>query len=109
LVPIPQFSALADPVRVRVLELLQDRPKAVHELAAAFDITRPAISRHLRVLKEAGLVREEKQGRENFYALESHELLTVNRWLTRFWSAHMTRLQRRRRARPAVGDLFALE
>jgi len=109
LVPISQFSALADPVRVRVLELLRDRPKAVHELAAAFDITRPAISRHLRVLKEAGLVREEKHGRENFYAIESQELLTVNRWLTRFWSDHMNRLQGRRRPRPAVGDLFALE
>ena len=50
------FSALADPTRCRVVEMLHERSRPVHELAAAFDISRPAISRHLKVLKDAGLV-----------------------------------------------------
>ena len=68
------FSALADPTRLRVLEMLHERSRPVHELAAAFDISRPAISRHLRVLKEAGLVREVKKGRENVYSLQAQKL-----------------------------------
>ena len=67
---VDQFAALGDATRARVLELLSEKSRPVHELAAAFDISRPAISRHLRVLKEAGLVKEEKQGRENLYALQ---------------------------------------
>lgn len=92
-----------------MLEMLHEKPYPVHELAAAFDISRPAISRHLKVLKDAGLVREEKQGRENIYALESSKLVSVDRWITRLWGAHMTRLQRRSRGRAAIGDLFAAE
>lgn len=75
------YSALADPTRLRVLELLHDKPRPVHELAGAFDISRPAISRHLRVLKEAGLVQEVKQGRENLYSFQRHELKAGIAWL----------------------------
>lgn len=75
------YSALADPTRLRVLELLHDKARPVHELAAAFDISRPAISRHLRVLKEAGLVQEVKQGRENLYSLQRDELKPGIAWL----------------------------
>ncbi len=75
------YSALADPTRLRVLELLHDRARPVHELAAAFDISRPAISRHLRVLKEAGLVQEVKQGRENLYSFQRDELKSGIAWL----------------------------
>ena len=75
------FSALADPTRLRVLELLHDKPRPVHELAGAFDISRPAISRHLRVLREAGLVKEVKQGRENLYSFQRDELKTGIGWL----------------------------
>jgi len=107
--PSIQFAALADDTRCALVDLLRERPRPVHELAAAFPISRPAISRHLKVLKDAGLVREEKLGRENIYALESSKLISVDRWITRLWGAHMTRLQRRSRGRAAVGDLFALE
>lgn len=55
----------------------------VHELAAAFSISRPAISRHLRVLKEAGLVKEIKRGRENIYSLQRQKLAPLGRWLER--------------------------
>jgi len=75
------YSALADPTRLRVLEMLHAGAKPVHQLAAAFDISRPAISRHLRVLKEAGLVKEEKQGRENLYAFQSATLKPAMAWL----------------------------
>lgn len=75
------YSALADPTRLRVLELLHDKARPVHELAAAFDISRPAISRHLRVLKEAGLVQEVKQGRENLYSFQRDELKPGIAWL----------------------------
>ncbi|MDR3472758.1 MAG: metalloregulator ArsR/SmtB family transcription factor [Devosia sp.] len=110
--PVPQFSALADATRCRVLELLRERPRPVHDLAEAFDISRPAISRHLKVLKDAGLVREEKRGRENVYALDATELAAVNRWLTGFWTSPLATLKTK--AKPAAGalpiaDLFALD
>lgn len=76
-----QFAALADATRCRVIELLHEKPRPVHDLAAAFSISRPAISRHLRVLKEAGLVKEEKRGRENVYALQRHRLRPPSDWL----------------------------
>ncbi|HVW93450.1 MAG TPA: metalloregulator ArsR/SmtB family transcription factor [Devosia sp.] len=82
--PISQFAALADETRCRVLELLHERARPVHELAAHFAISRPAISRHLRVLKEAGLVREEKRGRENIYAMQPGVIEPATRWLQQF-------------------------
>jgi DNA-binding transcriptional ArsR family regulator len=85
--PVDQFAALADPTRCRVVELLSGKARPVHELAAAFDISRPAISRHLRVLKEAGLVKEEKRGRENVYALQRARLKPLQDWLDRHRAA----------------------
>lgn len=79
--PVDQFAALADATRCRVVEMLAEKARPVHELAAAFDISRPAISRHLRVLKEAGLVKEEKRGRENVYALQRKQLQPMQDWL----------------------------
>ena len=79
--PVDQFSALADPTRCKVIEMLHERPMPVHELTAAFDISRPAISRHLRVLKDARLVKEEKQGRENIYSLQRGKLKPMSTWL----------------------------
>ena len=77
------FSALADQTRCRVVEMLREEPLPVHELAAAFAISRPAISRHLRVLKEAGLVTESRRGRENVYALQRARLKPAMAWLDR--------------------------
>jgi len=85
-----QFAALADPTRCRVIELLHEHPRPVHELAAAFDISRPAISRHLRVLKDAELVQEEKQGRENVYSLQRQHLRPPADWLNRHWNMKPT-------------------
>ena len=79
--PVDQFAALADPTRLRVIELLSAKSRPVHELAAAFSISRPAISRHLKVLKDADLVKEEKRGRENVYALQRSRLKPPMDWL----------------------------
>lgn len=79
--PIPVLNALADATRCRIIEILRKGPVPVHKLAAGFDISRPAISRHLRVLKEAGLIREEKSGRENHYTLQAKKLAPVRKWL----------------------------
>ncbi|SFV34717.1 DNA-binding transcriptional regulator, ArsR family [Devosia crocina] len=72
--PISLYSALADATRYRILEILRDGPKPVHVLTEGFSISRPAISRHLRVLKTAGLVAEVKKGRENLYAFKPAKL-----------------------------------
>ncbi|MBU1307689.1 MAG: metalloregulator ArsR/SmtB family transcription factor [Alphaproteobacteria bacterium] len=79
--PIKTLVALADPTRCRLIEILRDGAQPVHVLAAAFKISRPAISRHLRVLKQAGLISEKKFGRENRYALHANRLTPVQRWL----------------------------
>jgi len=81
------FSALADPTRCRVVEMLHERARPVHELAAEFDISRPAISRHLKVLKDAGLVVEEKSGRENLYSLQRAKLKPMQDWLEKHRTA----------------------
>lgn len=81
--PADQFFALADATRCRVVEMLSAKPMPVHELTAAFSISRPAISRHLRVLKQAQLVTEIKRGRENVYSLERDNLAPLLAWLGR--------------------------
>ena len=83
MLPSAQFAALADDTRCALVDLLRERPRPVHELAAAFAISRPAISRHLRVLKDAGLIAEERSGRENVYTLKRHRLRRLVTWLDR--------------------------
>lgn len=80
--PIAILVALADPTRCRIIELLRDGPQPVHVVSAAFDISRPAISRHLRVLKQAGLISEKKQGRENRYTLHVRRFAPIQSWLS---------------------------
>src|SRR5690349_23967605 len=91
--PAVQFAALADHTRCALVDLLRERPRPVHELAAAFSISRPAISRHLRVLKDAGLISEERDGRENVYSLKRHRLRLLSTWLEQHWSAKLSRLK----------------
>ena len=79
--PVDIYSALADATRCRIVELLASVAMPVHRLTEAFLISRPAISRHLRVLKQAGLVAEVKKGRENLYALRPAKLAKAAHWL----------------------------
>lgn len=82
--PTILYSALADTTRCRIIEILADGPIPVHRLADSFTISRPAISRHLRVLKEAGLVAEVKKGRENLYAFRARKLTKALGWIEAF-------------------------
>lgn len=91
--PASQFAALSDATRCQILILLDERPRPVHEIATAFAISRPAVSRHLRLLKKAGLVVEEKQGRENVYSLYRPSLRTLSGWLEPFWNDPSARLK----------------
>ena len=82
------FSALASPVRRSLLELLADSPQTVNELAARFDMRRPSVSEHLKVLKDAGLVSEHRAGRQRIYGIQAAPLRDVADWLhpfERFW------------------------
>ena len=85
--PVSLFVALADPTRCRIVELLRSGPQPVHLLAGSFAISRPAISRHLRVLKAAKLISERKTGRENLYALHRSRLKPAAKWLENMQAA----------------------
>lgn len=74
-------QALADPIRREILRMLRDQPLNAGAVAAAFSVTRPAISRHLRVLREAGLVRDEPVGRERAYTLTLDALADLEAYL----------------------------
>jgi DNA-binding transcriptional ArsR family regulator len=82
--PTDVFRAVADPTRRRVLELLRDGDRSVRELAAPFHVTQPAISQHLRVLREAGLVRSRRVGRRRVYRLNRAPLGRLQAWASRF-------------------------
>ena len=88
------FRALADPTRRQILESLRREPLPVHDLSARFAISRPAISRHLRVLKVASLVRARSTGRETYYALNQEPMTLVQHWLDQFWTARLSGLKR---------------
>lgn len=95
-VPDDVFGALANPVRRKLLELLRDGPQAVNELVGQFDLGRPAISEHLQVLRQSGLVREEPRGRQRFYHLEPTPLAEVDDWLHPFehyWRGNLRALR----------------
>ena len=78
------FQAIADPVRREIIDLLSQEPMTVQAIAEKFDISRPAISRHLRILKECGLVDLQPNGRENFYYIDPAQLVPAFMWLERY-------------------------
>jgi DNA-binding transcriptional ArsR family regulator len=78
------FSALASPVRRSLLTMLAERPQTVNELASRFDMRRPSVSEHLRVLRETGLVREQRAGRTRVYDVDAQPLHDVVEWLESF-------------------------
>lgn len=91
-VPSDVFSALANPVRREILTSLRDGPRAVNDLAGLFELSRPAVSEHLQVLRRARLVREEPRGQQRFYHLEPIPLAEVGEWLhpfERYWRERM--------------------
>ena len=79
------FDALGDPNRRAIVELLGARGRSVRELAEALPISRPAVSRHLRLLKDAGLVVEEPRGTRRIYRLHAEGVEAVERYLVQVW------------------------
>jgi DNA-binding transcriptional ArsR family regulator len=91
------FAALADPTRRKVVGLLGVRPRKAGELASAFPVSRPAVSKHLRVLREAGLVEAEKVGRAQVYRLRPGGIVQARDWMEktgRFWDSTLEAFRR---------------
>ena len=94
--PEATFHALADPTRRAVLDLLRQGSQPAGQIAAAFPISRPAISKHLRQLRKARLVAEFRRGRHRFYHLNAEPLKDVDLWLGQyrnFWQANLANLK----------------
>ncbi len=88
------FSAVADPRRRAILRMLRDQPLSVSEIAARFDITQQAISLHLKVLKDAGMVAVRSQGQRHIYAARPEGLTALREFLAEFWPEHLEQLKR---------------
>jgi DNA-binding transcriptional ArsR family regulator len=88
------FKAIADETRREILTMLLARPLAVHAIADRFAMSRPAVSKHLRVLGDAGLVHLRREGRENVYALDAAAFDQVAEWLNQFWRGRLSLLKR---------------
>ncbi len=87
---------LADPIRREIIELLAEGERSAGDLVADFTVSQPAISRHLRILREAGLVRVRAEGQRRIYRLDPAPLATLDEWLARyrhFWSARLDALE----------------
>src|SRR3954463_4057946 len=88
------IQALAEPRRREILELIRERELSAGEIASGFDVTRPAISQHLGVLKEAGLVTERRDGTRRFYRARPEGLKELREFLEGFWSYSLRHLKR---------------
>jgi DNA-binding transcriptional ArsR family regulator len=84
------FSALHDPTRRAVLERLRDGPRPVGVIAKGLPVTRPAVSQHLKVLKEAGLVADRSEGTRRIYHIDPKGLGAMRAWLDQFWDSALT-------------------
>jgi DNA-binding transcriptional ArsR family regulator len=101
------IRALAEPRRRRILELVATRELSAGQIAAKFDVTRPAVSQHLTVLKEAGLVTERREGTRRLYRTRPEGFADLKSFVERFWDERLERLKqvaeheegRKRRAR----------
>jgi DNA-binding transcriptional ArsR family regulator len=80
------LTALGDPTRRAIFERIAERPRAVGELAAELPVSRPAVSQHLKVLKEAGLVTDRRDGTRRIYELDPEGLGALRAYLDRFWN-----------------------
>ena len=85
--------AVADPIRRRVLELVRDDELPAGAIAEQFDVSRPAVSRHLRVLRESGLVEERRAGRLRLYRANPEPLAELRRWLDDYWAGRLSALK----------------
>ncbi len=92
----PVFRALADPTRREIISMLAAGARPVGDITAAFDITRPAIAKHLRILEQGGLITVEVKGRERINRLNPQALKTASDWLNyfeEFWDERLAKLK----------------
>ena len=87
------LDALGDRTRRQVFELLRDGPRSVGELASALPVSRPAVSQHLRVLEDVGLVVHTKQGTRHLYELDSSGVGVLRTWVDGFWNEALARFK----------------
>ena len=88
------FAALADPTRRSVFEKIVEEPQTVGALAAQLPVSRPAVSQHLKVLKEAGLVADEARGTSRIYRIDPQGLGPIRRWLDEQWDRSLANFKR---------------
>lgn len=97
------FEALAEPLRRRILDLLRERPRVVGELVALLDMSQPGISKHLRVLREVGLVRVRQDAQRHWYELRPEPLAEIDAWLSpyrKLWGDRLDDLERHLSQKP---------
>lgn len=94
------LAALADPTRRKVFERLRSGPKPVGRIAQSLPVSRPAVSQHLKVLKEAGLVCEEAEGTRRIYRIDPKGLGQLRGWLDRFWDEALDAFRLEAEAKP---------
>jgi DNA-binding transcriptional ArsR family regulator len=90
------FNALSDPARRQILELLRESERSVNELVQRLDLSQPGVSKHLRVLREAGLVRVRPDGRRRWYGLRAEPLAELDEWLApyrEYWGGRLDALE----------------
>lgn len=90
------FQAIADPTRREIIDLLSDKALPVNEVAGNFDISRPAVSKHLKILDESGLMIIRKKGRKRYYRSDPRKLREVAEWAARyrkFWNEKLDALE----------------
>ena len=88
------FAALADPTRRTLFERIADRPRSVGALAGDLPVSRPAVSQHLKVLKDAGLVVDEARGAARIYRIDPDGLGPIRRWLDQQWERSLDNFKR---------------
>jgi DNA-binding transcriptional ArsR family regulator len=88
------MQAIGDPTRIEILRLVRDRELAAGKIAQCFAITRPAVSQHLRILREAGLLSERRVGRKRLYNLRPEALDELRNFIDEFWEPRLRRLKR---------------
>jgi DNA-binding transcriptional ArsR family regulator len=87
------LSALADPTRRRVFERLKAGPQPVGAIARGMPVSRPAVSQHLKALKDAGLVVDRAEGTQRVYSIDPHGLGALRKWLDQFWDEALAAFQ----------------
>ena len=94
--PVTTFEVLAEPVRRRILDLLRERERSVGELVIALDLSQPGVSKHLRVLRDVGLVAVRQEAQRRWYGVNATPLAEIDEWLQpyrRLWAARLDALE----------------